>query len=307
MIVPPTTVPPKLKPGDTIGLISPAGPIKEAKQFQKGLEILENMGFQIRHSQLPQANENYLAAGDANRAKEFYDMWSDSQVQALMTTRGGYGCLRMIGLLDMKLLQAFPKLLLGFSDVTVLLNGILQQSGVVSLHGPVVCSLAKLDPLSLDLLRKALLGEMSTYNFANRIEVLRSGNSQGILRGGNLTTLVHMLGTPWELPVDNTILFLEDTGEALYKIDRMLTQLSLCGKLEKLSGLILGGFDSGKKINFTRPDLQEKVWQRVLELTRGMRFPIWGNFPVGHRAENIPMPIGMTANMNSDSSTLLFK
>ncbi len=299
-------LPPSLKPGDTIGLISPAGLIKNLELVEAGIEILQNFGFQVKRTQLPQTTENYLAAKDSSRAHEFHNMWQDEQVAALMAIRGGFGCLRMIELLDMPFLQASPKLLIGFSDITVLLNGIWQKTGIVSLHGPVIQSLAKINPLSLQSFIEAVSGEMEGYNFSQLIEILRPGNSHGIIQGGNLTTIVHLLGTPWEISSNNAIVFLEDTGEPMYKIDRMLTQLSHCGKLKNLSGLILGSFGGENIENLENHRLQEQVWNRVLELTKDSKFPIWGNFPLGHQQENITLPIGLPTDMNSNTGTLFF-
>lgn len=296
----------RLKSGSTIGLISPAGLVKDQAQIETGIGILQNCGFRVKYSQQIPAVCGYLAAEDTMRAKEFHNMWNDEQVDALMAIRGGYGSLRMINLLDMKFLQSSPKLLIGFSDITVLLNGIWQHTGIVSLHGPVVHSLPETDTLSLRYFLAALAGELDEYNFSNRIEVLRPGNSRGKLLGGNLTTIIHLLGTPWEIPSNGVILILEDTGEPMYKIDRMLTHLSHSGKLKNLSGIILGCFDSGDGNTLETIRLQEQVWNRILELTTDTQFPIWGNFPIGHQRENISLPIGLDTTMNSASGMLLF-
>ncbi len=295
-----------LQPGDTIGLISPAGITREQKQINAGINILQNAGFHIKHSQTPPSHSGYLAAEDSVRAKEFHDMWNDNSTQALMATRGGYGCLRLINLINLSKLQNKPKLLIGFSDITTLLNGIWQKTGISSIHGPVVNSLIKNDDLSLQFFFKAITGKLNRYNLADKIKIIRPGNSYGVMQGGNLATIVHLLGTPWDIKTQGKILFLEDTGEPMYKIDRMLTQLSLNEKLKNLAGLILGSFDSGRLDREHNKIYQKQLRGRILELIQGTDYPVWENFPAGHQKENYSLPIGLKTQMDSATKTLQF-
>ena len=131
---------------------------------------------------------------------------------------------------------------------------------------------------------------------------MRGGNGQGQLIGGNLTTLVHLLATPWDLSWEGAILMIEDTNEPLYRLDRMLTQLALSGKLQQLSGLILGEFDTGED-SIAHLRLQEALWSRVMELV-GPGYPVWGNFPIGHRQRNLALPVGMEVVMDSSAGIL---
>lgn len=294
---------PPLRRGDCIGLFAPAGPVRDQSRVESGIHVLGEMGFRTKLLRSSESGTDYLAGDDQARAEELQALWQDSEVKALMALRGGFGCLRLMAHLDFGLFRQRPLHLIGFSDVTVLLNAISQQADLVTIHGPVVTTLAATDRDSLQGLAELLAGELHEYVLPRRTEVLRPGRGAGILRGGNLATLVHLLATPWDIPWDGTLLFLEDTGEPMYKIDRMLTQLFCAGRLRNLAGLVLGTFDHRES-----PDqaaLQEQIWNRVLELTNGMEYPIVGGFPAGHLARNFPLPIGAAATLDTGSGRLL--
>jgi muramoyltetrapeptide carboxypeptidase len=295
-------LPPRLKRGDTIGLFCPAGPIRDVQRLRAGIRLIEDVGFAVKVRGPVEPGEGYLADSDERRAEHLHALWSDEEVKAILAIRGGYGCLRMIERLDWELFRRQPKFLVGFSDVTVLLNGLVDRSGLVALHGPMVSTLARSGEQGVASLFSLLTGEFEERIKPKGVEILRGGTGRGRLVGGNLTTLVHLLATPWELVWDDCILVLEDTGEPLYRIDRMLTQLALGGRLQRLAGLVLGDFDTGTdKLSNLR--LQEEVWSRVLELA-GPGYPIWARFPLGHRERNLTLPIGMEAVMDSSAGTL---
>jgi muramoyltetrapeptide carboxypeptidase len=296
-------LPPPLRRGDTIGLFCPAGPVRDPQQLRAGIRRIEDMGFAVKTRGPLETADGYLAAGDDERAANLHGLWSDEEVRAIVAVRGGFGCLRMVERLDWHLFRRHPKWLVGFSDVTILLQGLLDRANLVTVHGPVATSLARSDAASQNAFFTLLTGggieERIKPPF---LEVLRGGEGRGRLLGGNLTTLVHLLGTSWDRSWDGALLFLEDTNEPLYRLDRMLTQLALAGKLQRLAGLILGEFDTGAdSLNNLR--LEEALWMRVLEVA-GPDFPIWGRFPVGHRQRNLALPLGMEAVMDGASGTL---
>ncbi len=298
-------LPPPIKPGDCIGLFSPAGPVRDQERFDAGLQLLHELGFRTKQYHEISRAHDYLAADDIARAEEFHTMWADPEVHAMMAVRGGYGCLRMMPYLDLSLFRQNPKRVIGFSDLTVLLNTLVDRSGIISLHGPVLTSLVDSDTVSVDSFVLQLTGKIKEDTTMEGIEILRGGTATGIIRGGNLTTIAHLLGTPWEIPCKNTLLLLEETGEPMYKIDRILTQLYISGRLNHLSGLMLGTFDCGMDRN-TDQYLQGDVWKRVLELTAQTDYPVWGNFPVGHLTTNHTFPLGATATMDSSAGLLIF-
>jgi len=295
-------LPPRLRRGDTIGLFCPAGPVRDVERLRAGIRLIEDAGFTVKVRGPAEPGEGYLADTDARRAEHLHGLWSDEEVGAIMAIRGGYGCLRMIERLDWDLFRRSPKFLVGFSDVTVLLNNLVDHAGLVAIHGPMAITLARSGEPGLASLFGLLTGEFEEAIKPKGMEILRGGTGRGRLTGGNLTSLVHLLATPWDRPWDGGILVVEDTGEPLYRLDRMLTHLALAGRLERLAGLLLGDFDTGGD-DLANLRLQEAVWSRVLELAPP-GYPIWARFPAGHRERNLALPIGMEAVMESASGTL---
>ncbi len=297
-------LPPWLRKGDTIGLFCPSGPVRDIRQVEAGIKVITDMGFKVKVKITDDQGEEYLAGADEVRANHLHTLWADDQIKALWAIRGGFGCLRLVSYLDIELIKRSPKLLIGFSDLTVLSTALLKKANMVTFHGPVISTLATTDEESIGTLFACVTGNFPEYLQARSIDILRQGNAGGQLIGGNLTTLVHLLGTEWDLPWDNCILAIEDTGETMYRLDRMLTQLALSGRFERLAGLLIGSFDTGNKDTLATLRLQEQVWMRILELTKGYSYPIWAGFPFGHLRQNQCLPIGMDVTLNSNKGTL---
>lgn len=295
-------IPPPLRPGDTIGLVTPAGPVRGLEAFTFGKQLLEEQGFLVKMPADLFNQQDFLAGSDQERARQFTEMWHDPEVQAVLAVRGGYGCLRLLPLLDLPELTANPKILAGYSDLTVLLNEVTRLTRLVTFHAPLLNSLQRCDATSRDSFWRMLAGKGLGEIKPERLQVIRDGRGRGPLMGGNLTSLAHLLGTPHALDWRGAILFLEDTGEAPYRIDRLLTHLERAGCLRELGGLILGTFTDGKG---EEEAWSASVWDRVLELA-GENYPIWGDFPVGHGGRNLSLPLGVTAEMDSASGTLSF-
>jgi muramoyltetrapeptide carboxypeptidase len=205
-------------------------------------------------------------------------------------------------MIDMKQIRNHPKILIGFSDLTVLLNAIHQKTGLVTFHGPVVTTLASIDKQSKKYFFDVLTDKTPVLIKPSKVKVLKGGKAQGVLIGGNLTTLVHMIGTPYEIPWNDAILFIEDIGESQYRLDRLLTHLHQANRLQKLQGLILGTFTDDEKKESAK--LRNTVQGRIVELLRDMDIPIWANFPTGHSRRNLTLPVGMEAVMDSAASKL---
>jgi muramoyltetrapeptide carboxypeptidase len=301
-------VPPPLKKGDTLAIVAPAGRLSDTERFQKGIVLLREMGFNVSYPRDLWPNKEYLADTDENRGDEFNRLLADRRVGALIALRGGYGCLRMIKAIDLALVTAQPKMIVGFSDITVLQNYLYQKTALVSLQGPVVTSLGDTDSSALERLFLCLTGRWDEPLVVKKIEVLRDGTSfTAPLVGGNMASLVSLIGTSYDFSWDNKIVFLEDINEPAYRVDRMLTQLFLAGKLNKPAGLILGDFsglyddEGGQQTTYL-----ETIWNRVLELCGEGDFPIWGNFPSGHCRHNLTLPLGALAQMHSGTTRLLF-
>ena len=291
-----------LIPGETIALVAPAGPISDRTAFAEGVRILEEAGYRVKAPPDLFRQTDYLAGSDLERARQFTEAWIDPEVRALLAVRGGYGCLRLLPLLDLERLAASPKILVGFSDLTVLLNELCRRLDMVTWHGPMLNTLVRCDQESLDSFFSMLAGRTPAPIRPPGLRIVRHAPGRGRLLGGNLASLSHLVGTPHEPNWQQTILFLEDTGEPLYRIDRMLTHLERAGCLANLAGLLLGTFTNGKG---EEEIWAEGVWNRALEVAGG-NYPIWGNFPVGHGSRNFSLPLGAEAIMDSDSGTLSF-
>lgn len=299
MIVTPSPInPPRLNRGDTIGIFAPAGPVRDQDAFAAGHRLLVDMGFKVRYGNDILRATGYLAGDDRRRAEELQELWGDPEVKALLAARGGYGCIRLLPELDLDLLGKTPKIIAGFSDISVLLNAISGRTGLITFHGPNLSSLARVDAPSVESFFATLTHRETLPLQPDGLEILRSGQARGKLMGGNLASLAHLLGTPRETSWNGCLLFLEDIGEAPYRLDRMLTQLHQAGRLQNIAGLILG--------SFTECGNTELIWQRLLELITTQNIPLWANFPCGHGASNHILPIGLEAEMDSAAGVLRF-
>lgn len=299
--------PASLKKNDTIGIIAPAGQLKDKDRFNKGVTIIQQMGFQVKFARDLWPGSTYLADTDTNRAHEINEFYRDTDIKAIVAVRGGYGCLRILDKLDLNLITQNPKMLIGFSDITILQNYLFDKLGRISFHGPVVTSLPILDEKSLHSFHKCLSGNWRAEVAAIDIEILRDGpTSSGPIVGGNLSSLVTLLGTEYDFSWEGKIVLLEDINEPLYKIDRMFTQLHLAGKFNKCIGLILGDFShSSHQDAIERLRYKEAVWSRVMEVTENDQVIIWGQFPSGHVSSNVTFPLGVKYEMNHERGHLV--
>jgi muramoyltetrapeptide carboxypeptidase len=305
----PPIYPTPLKKGDTIGIIAPAGQLQDKTRLMRGVGILHEMGFQVKFPRDLWPGPAYLADSDDNRGHELNRLFRDEEIKGLIAMRGGYGCLRILDKIDISSVSYNPKILVGFSDITILQNYLYEQTGLVSFHGPVVTSLGMATDDTLAHFYSCLTKTKPPSIEPKQIEVLRSGpDVSAPLVGGNLASLVSLLGTCYDFSWDNKIIFLEDINEPPYKIDRMLTQLKLAGKFENVTGLILGDFSNSTGQNeIEKIRYRESVWDRVLELSPNNSMPIWGNFPSGHCPRNLTFPLGAVAEMNRRKSSLIFQ
>ncbi len=297
-----------LRPGDTIGIVAPAGQLVDHDQFSTGINILSEMGFKTKFPRNLWPGTGYLADTDENRALEFNLLWRDKEVKALLALRGGFGSLRILENIDLKSILRAPKPFIGYSDITVLNNYIASQTGIVTLHGPVLTSLADCSNGARERFYSCLIGNWKRQIPLNNIEILRGGDDiRGSLVGGNLSSLITTLGTPYDSSWEGRIVLLEDTNEPLYSIDRMLTHLYYAGKFSGVSAILLGDFSHRNHVDsIDKIRHHEWVWQRVLELTMDQKTIVWGNFPIGHCPENFTLPLGAEAFLNSRQAKLHF-
>ncbi|MFC1580253.1 LD-carboxypeptidase [Thermodesulfobacteriota bacterium] len=279
--------------GDRIGIVAPGGPVTR-EELQSGILFLESQGYRISPAPHLYARKGYLAGDDENRLQDLHMMFQDPAVKAVLCARGGYGTLRLLDRIDYGLIRDNPKIVAGYSDITALLLALYKMNGLVSFHGPLVKDLAKNENRNM----MAFL-EMATSDDPVEVDLhettcLRQGRAAGPLLGGNLTLISHLVGTPYMPSLSGAILFIEDRGESLYRIDRMLTHLHLGGMLKDLAGLIAGQFED-------RGDAMD-IGPLLMERTRGI--PVVTGMPLGHGDLNQPLPVGMRVRLDTDKMTL---
>lgn len=291
------TKPAALCPGDTIGIAAPASPF-DREAFEQGVAVLEAMGFHVKIPDNLFKREGYLAGSDAERVALLVDLFCDGAVRAVLCARGGFGSMRLLPFLDFEAIGNHPKILVGFSDATALLVSLYRKCGLVTFHGPMVTTLGKGSERTSSALMAAISRHSPAVLTPSRPVVLNPGYASGPVIGGNLTTLSHLMGTPFEPVFDGHLLFLEDRGEAPYRIDRMLSQLGLGGLLDGVAGVVLGSFEDCGSV--------EEVYDIVKRVFQGRPVPVLAGFDIGHGRENITLPLGLEANLDTEDGSLQF-
>jgi muramoyltetrapeptide carboxypeptidase len=301
-----TIVPPRLAPGDTVALLSPASPPKDRGLLLLGKARLEQLGFHVMPGRHALAEHGYLAGSDRDRLQDLEAAFRNPAVKAIFCARGGYGVSRLLATFDPALARRHPKALVGFSDVTVL-HLALQKAGVVSFWGPMPCTDLGWTPFSVRGLRRALMSGDPVgrvpFSARRRARCLRPGTAQGPLTGGTLSLLAASLGTPYEVETRGRIVFLEDVDEEPYRVDRLLTQLITAGKLSDAAAVALGIFtgtatrNSPAKRSLT---LHEVFADHLLPL----KVPLLANVAVGHVPDQVTLPYGVEARLNAGAKTL---
>ena len=293
-----TLKPPRLGPGSVIGIAAPAGPFEPAA-LDRGVEVLRAMDFEVVVPDgLFDAN-GYLAGTDAHRADLLNRLFADPGIDAVMCARGGYGSLRILPLLDYARMAAQPKALIGFSDITALLTAVFSRCGLVTFHGPVVTTLADASKRTLAGLRAAVASDRPLTVRSEGATALRTGSASGPVCGGNLTTLCHLLGTLFAPRFRSRIVFLEDRGEAPYRVDRMLVHMRTAGCFEGIKGLVLGSFDDC--------GTPAEIQAIVTDVFQGAQFPILAGVEAGHTEPNLTLPLGVRAALDAGRRTLEFE
>jgi muramoyltetrapeptide carboxypeptidase len=288
-------IPLGLRPGDCIGIVAPASSFEES-DFFSGVQILKYMGFRVRFPEGIFAKSGYLAGSDVDRAAQVNAAFEDTAVQAILCARGGYGSMQILPYLDYAAIRRHPKLLMGFSDITALLCALYQRSGLVSCHGPVITTLNGVGSKTIDSVFNILTTVALPAIALKRGLVLSPGRATGPVICGNLTTLCHLVGTPFQMNMYAHILIIEDQGEKPYRIDRMLTQMKLAGIFAGLRGLGVGTF-----VNCGDMDDVLTIISRIF---KPMHIPILAGFEIGHGADNIAVPFGCEAVLDADHQML---
>lgn len=283
-------VPPYLKKGDLIGMICPAGHMPKSRMRTCIRVLREQWGFRVREGRTLGAGEDYFSGTDEERLSDLQEMLDDPEVKAVLCARGGYGVGRIIDRVDFTALKKNPKWVVGFSDVTVLHAHIHSRLGIATLHGPMAGAFnaGGWKGASVDSLHRALTGKRTRYA-SEPHGFDRQGSATGPLIGGNLALLSHLVGSASMPDTEGGILFLEEVGEQLYNIDRMLHQLKRAGKLKGLAGLVVGGFTECRDTD--RP-FGQTPYEIVRDIVSEYEYPVCFGFPVSHGRENMALKSG---------------
>ncbi len=304
--------PPRLKIGDTIGLIAPGSYISQ-EELRESVSNLEKLGFNVVYSERILSKTGYLAGSDKSRAEEVNSMFADKKVHGIICARGGYGCARILPMLDYNIIKKNPKVLVGYSDITALLNGIYNSTGLITFHGPV--GISSFNDFSVNYFNDVLLKPKNNLVLISEkgddqkdnegLTTIASGKAEGELIGGNLSVLNSLVGTRYDFDGEGKIIFLEEVGEEPYRIDRMLTQLIQSGKFDKAAGIAMGVFkncepkekDPAFSSSFS---LLEVLFDRLSNL----KIPVIYGMSFGHIKNKFTLPVGIKTELDTINQTL---
>lgn len=297
-------VPAYLKKGDTIGIVCPSG-YMPAEKAETCIQVLKDWGYQVKVGNTLGNQFHYFSGTDEERLTDLQQMLDDKEVKAILCGRGGYGMSRIIDQLDFRQFKKHPKWIIGFSDITVLHAHLYAQFKTASLHSPMAAAFndGEFANEYIQSLKKALKGGLMSYR-CNVHPFNQNGIAVGELVGGNLSLVAHLIGTSSAFSTKGKILFLEDVGEYIYNIDRMLIQLDRSGVLSKLAGLIIGGFTEMKD---TVTPFGTSVSEVIRERLSKYNYPICFDFPVSHAKENFALKVGVKHELSVAKSSVRLK
>ena len=303
--------PPRLKPGDVVGLVSPAGITRSKDKLRVIEETLGALDLKLHVDEHAMDRWGYLAGQDEIRAEAINNMHMDPDVDAILTFIGGWGCARLLPYLDYDMIQRHPKIIMGFSDVTALLLAIYAKTGGVTFHGP--SGRSGWNTFTVDYVKRLLFdAEAITYKnpgdkgdnltqVEDRIQTITPGKTRGRLVGGNLTVLTALMGSEYLPDWKGHILFLEDVGEGIYRIDRMMTQLKLAGVLNQIAGFVFGKCtDCDADSGYSSFTLEEVLEDHI----KPLGIPAYQGAMIGHIANKFTIPIGANAELDADQGTI---
>lgn len=299
----------KLIAGDTIGVIAPSGLIKDYEMLECAIKNIEERGYKVKLGNNIKKKKWYLAGTDEERCMDLMDCFADPEVKAIFTARGGYGCARILEYIDYELIKRNPKILLGYSDITALHSAIYKHTGLVTFHGLLTASdLGKKDlsKFTLDNMWNMFETEFEPpylLNNSRDTACINMGKARGKLIGGNLAVICSLMGTKYSYEFEDKILFLEDVGESLYRLDRYLMQLKLAGVFKKVRGIIFGEFT-----DITNSDIKEvnnlMPLQLIQDILHDVKTPAIYGFSCGHSPNKSTLPIGVECELNSVNGSL---
>ncbi len=314
--------PPALREGDTIALITPATDVSDPGELETALAAMQYLGLKPKLGRNVGKRLGYLGGTIDERLDDIHAAFRDPDVRGVFCIRGGYGSAQLLDRVDYGLIRANPKIFVGFSDITALHLAIRKQTGLVTFHGPVVLlhgSAAHFNEYTLGLYRRALfekgaIGRLSNPAAANPltnthpVRTIRHGTAHGRLTGGNLTLVCSLMGTPYEIDTRDAIFFTEDVGEPPYRIDRMLTQLRLGGKLAAAAGIVFGECSSCGPGDYMPEFTSTLTLGEVLDQIVGTQSaPSCTGLLIGHTDNQLTLPLGVMATLDADKGELVIE
>lgn len=309
----PTLRPRRLSPGDTVGIVAPASATFQSVDVTIARESLEGLGLKVKIGEHVLARHGYLSGTDKERAADINRFFKDDGIRAVLPIRGGWGSSRVLPHLDFDEIRRNPKVVLGYSDITALHLAIHAKTGLVTFHGP--NGMGRWDTWSIEYLKRVLFNaEAVTFEnpqalsdrnalaqTENRVQTITPGTASGRLIGGNLTVMTTILGSPYVPSADGAILFLEDVGEDLYRIDRMFTQLKLAGILDRIRGFVFGTCaECGPGEGFASLTLEEIFADHI----KPLRIPAWFGAMIGHQTPQWTLPVGADVQIDAAAGTI---
>jgi muramoyltetrapeptide carboxypeptidase len=285
-------IPPYLKKGDRIAITCPAK--KLPNPMTDAINLLQAWGLEVVLGETVNASYHQFAGDDKLRARDMQTFINDDSIKAIIAARGGYGTIRMIDKVDFSRFTTNPKWLVGFSDITILHMHLYSNYNVQSIHGQMPVNIPDASAKSLETLRKALFGEDISYQLASH-SLNRNGEANGILVGGNLSLLTAVAGSVSDIDYSDKILFIEDVGEYLYNVDRMIRTLDRAGKLSNLAGLVVGGFTDIKDNDIP---FGQTVPEIIMDVVADYSYPVCFDFPAGHIPDNRSLILGRILNLS---------
>lgn len=298
--------PKPLQKGDKVAIIAPASP-SDKNLIDKCIASLNELGLKVVIGESCLSEHGFLSGTDDIRANDINCMFADKNIKGIFALRGGYGCARLLDLIDFKLIKKNPKIFIGYSDITALHIAINQKSKLITYHGPMISTelIKGLDEYSADYYKKFIFEHEKIEDLlnpeGNSLEIINNGIASGELIGGNLSLICSSLGTKYEINTKNKILFLEEVDEVPYKVDRMLTHLKQSGKLKEANGIILGAFTNCIAPNNKKSlSLQEVFNEIILPLKK----PTISNLACGHCLPTLTLPLGEKVLLDANNKKI---
>lgn len=298
MKMPPLLEPNTLGKGARVALVAPSGPLRGKEDVDRAVQTVQSLGWEPVVAPGALQRTGYFAGDDASRAADLNAAVADPTIDGIWCLRGGYGAMRLLGMLDLSPLRITPKPLLGYSDITAL-HSAWQRAGVISYHAPV--ARGELPQFSRESLERAVILRGDSAGVAPEAETLREGRVNGRLAGGNLALVAALCGTPWAINFRDTIAVLEDVNEAIYRVDRMMIQLRLSGAFDGCKGIVFGQCTDCPE---AADDGARSLRDVVQETADALNVPALLGVPIGHIPEQWTLPLGAQATLDTRSKSL---